>query len=454
METLKKADQLKNELDNLRPLNAEAEARIMQKFRLDWNYHSNKLEGNSYTYGETKMLLLYGLTAGGKPIKDHEEISGHNEAIETLIEVIKDETPLTETFIRHLHKLILVKPEWVEAKTADGKPTKRLIKVGEYKTEPNHVETKTGEMFYFAEPIETPAKMQELIKWFYEKKESKETNPIIIAAEFHYKFIRIHPFDDGNGRMARLLMNFILMQNGFPPVIIKDNDKENYIAVLRQADFGILEPFIEYIAQNLVRSLEIMIKGAKGEGIEEPDDLDKELALLEREIRYAGTNISFARSMDSLTYTFENSIFPLIMIFFNKCEKFNKFYESAMFGINYFNRQENTANISFNEIFTNVLKIITESDYEGIGTNIIKGDIFYTYNCFLQNGFGRFSFTSKINLIFETNSYSVSLTQKTIIKKYSEQIINTEIEELCNFVISEHKNLIRQKLSDITRPSS
>jgi Fic family protein len=147
MNALEKAEQLKNELDSLRPLDAEAEARIMQKFRLDWNYHSNKLEGNSYTYGETKMLLLYGLTAGGKPIRDHEEISGHNEAIETIIEVIKDQTQLTETFIRHLHKLILVKPEWIEAKTADGQPTKRLIKVGEYKTEPNHVETNTGEIF-------------------------------------------------------------------------------------------------------------------------------------------------------------------------------------------------------------------------------------------------------------------------------------------------------------------
>ena len=176
MDALVKAENLKTALDNFRPLDKEAEARIMQKFRLDWNYHSNKLEGNSYTYGETKMLLLYGLTAGGKPIKDHEEISGHNEAIETLIEVIKDETPLTEIFIRHLHKLILVKPYWVDAKTIDGKPTPKLIQIGVYKTEPNHVETVTGETFYFAEPIETPAKMQELIEWFNEKKSSNETD--------------------------------------------------------------------------------------------------------------------------------------------------------------------------------------------------------------------------------------------------------------------------------------
>ena len=81
METLERAEQLKAELDSLRPLDPEAEARIMQKFRLDWNYHSNNLEGNSLTYGETKMLLMKGLTAGGKPVRDHEEISGHEQAI-------------------------------------------------------------------------------------------------------------------------------------------------------------------------------------------------------------------------------------------------------------------------------------------------------------------------------------------------------------------------------------
>src|SRR5215204_4394053 len=198
---IEKAEKLKTELDTFRPLDKTAEARIMQKFRLDWNYHSNKIEGNSYTYGETKMLLLYGLTAGGKPIQDYKEISGHNEAIDYVIDVIKENIPLTEIFIRHLHQLILVKPYYTNAETADGQPAKKLVKIGEYKTEPNHVRTITGETFFFAEPFETPIKMQELIDWFRERKDDTEKNPIQLAAEFHYKFIRIHPFDDGNGRI-------------------------------------------------------------------------------------------------------------------------------------------------------------------------------------------------------------------------------------------------------------
>ncbi|HSK71020.1 MAG TPA: Fic family protein [Pyrinomonadaceae bacterium] len=285
VEILQKAEALKAELDSLRPLDAEAEGRIMQKFRLDWNYHSNNLEGNSLTYGETKALILFGITAQGKPLKDHFEITGHNEAINWILELLKDETPLTEKFIRELHTLLLKESSYKEAQTPNGKPTRRKIEVGKYKTQPNHVITETGETFYFATPEETPAKMQELVEWYRKGKEREDVNPIILAALFHYRFIRIHPFDDGNGRVARILMNFILMQFGYPPVIIKTEDKENYYAVLRLADAGELEPFIEYIAQNLVRSLEIMIRGTKGEEIEDLDELNKSIFILNQKAK-------------------------------------------------------------------------------------------------------------------------------------------------------------------------
>ena len=122
MEILEKIEQLKAELDILRPLSPEIEARIWQKFRLDWNYHSNKLEGNTYSFGETKMLLLKGLTAGGKPVRDHEEISGHDAAIDFILHSIKTDEPMSEIFVRHLHKLILVRPFLADAKL----PTARL----------------------------------------------------------------------------------------------------------------------------------------------------------------------------------------------------------------------------------------------------------------------------------------------------------------------------------------
>lgn len=286
MEILEHIDRLKAELDALRPLDAEREARIMQKFRLDWNFHSNHLEGNSLNYGETKALILFGITAQGKPLKDHLEMTGHNEALKWIEEVVREERPLTENFIRQLHALLLKEPYQVDARTPDGQPTKKWVKVGEYKTTPNNVITVTGEPFYFASPEETPAKMHDLIAWYREQEEKGELHPLLVAAEFHYKFVRIHPFDDGNGRTARILMNFILMKHGLPPVIIKTQDKQSYFAALRQADAGLLEPFIEYIGANLVRSLDMMIKGAKGEDIEDYEDLIKELKLIDKKIKF------------------------------------------------------------------------------------------------------------------------------------------------------------------------
>ena len=263
METLERAEQLKAELDSLRPLAPEAEARIMQNFRLDWNYHSNNLEGNSLTYGETKALILFGITAQGKPLNDHFEITGHNEAINWVIDLVKGEAELTEVFIRELHTLILKESSYKEALTLEGKPTRRKIEVGKYKTQPNHVITVTGETFYFATPEETPAKMEELIDWFRNEKEKRDVNPVILASLFHYRFIRIHPFNDGNGRVARILMNFILMQFGYPPSIIRTEEKNDYFRVLRLADADQIDPFIEYISKNLISSLEVMLAGAK-----------------------------------------------------------------------------------------------------------------------------------------------------------------------------------------------
>ena len=120
MVAIKKAIELKKELDTLRPINTEQEQRIMQKFRLDWNYHSNHLEGNSLTYGETKALLLFGVTAQGKPLKDTLEITGHNEAINWVIDLVKKDYPLTENFIRELHSLLL-KDSYKESINEEGK---------------------------------------------------------------------------------------------------------------------------------------------------------------------------------------------------------------------------------------------------------------------------------------------------------------------------------------------
>ncbi len=277
-------DRLRADLDALRPLAPEQEARVLQKFRLEWNYNSNAIEGNSLTLGETRSLLLHGLTAAGKPLRDHLDIKGHNEAVVALEEFVRFKYPLTEQFIREMHQLLLGEAYHTPAQTAGGQPTRKLIVPGRYKTSPNNVLTATGEMFYFASPEETPARMTDLVDWYRAEEAAPTLPPVAIAAEFHYRFVRIHPFDDGNGRMSRLLMNLILLRHGYPMTVIKAADRNRYLAALSEADAGEPEPFLRFIIENVEASLRLMIRAAQGESIDEPSDLDKKLALLKKQV--------------------------------------------------------------------------------------------------------------------------------------------------------------------------
>lgn len=441
MTNIEKSIKLKKELDSLRPLKRENELRIMQKFRLDWNYHSNNLEGNTLTYGETKALILFGLTAQGKPLKDHFEVTGHDEAIKWIMEIVKQERPLTENFIRELHKLILKESYEVDAITPEGLPTKKRVNIGIYKTTPNHVKTKTGEIFRFATPEETPAKMNDLVNWYRAKVKKKDIKPILLAAEFHYKYIRIHPFDDGNGRTARILMNFILMQFNYPPVIIKTDDKENYFAALRQADAGLLTPFIEYISKNLNNSLEIMIKGAKGESIEEPDDLDKEIALLEQRLKTVGESIEMSKNKEAVLNLYDNTISDLIRRFISKGERFEKFYVENQFYV-----------CVNNEVNHQSKEDAIKGSRTKITDNINSIRLVFYYQAFNQMGFEAFNHISEITFSFDYTRYRVKSTSNPAIEKlYGEQLNEDEINQLLNTEIKKHTQLIENKIEEIKK---
>ena len=435
MNYLQQALELQKQLDGLRPILATQEAKIMQKFRLDWNYHSNHLEGNSLTYGETKMLLLHGITSSGKPLKDSLEIKGHDEAIKIVEDVVKNNSPLSENFIRQLHQLLLKESYEVDAITPDGKATKKLVQIGKYKETPNHVKTKTGEMFYFSEPFEVPAKMQDLIKKFRAQKEEKNINPIILAAVFHYEFVRIHPFDDGNGRLARILMNFILMQFGFPPAVIKTGDKENYFLALRYADSGEIEKFIEYVAACVVGSLEIMIKGAKGEEIEEEDDIYKKVRLLRSgEFEKEKDDKIIGRSEEEIKKIFDDSVKRFYDEFLKMCDEFKRFYlgyerfESEAVPENPF---EDLKRFLVPYLQPNFLTMETKFQ------SLKKDNLFY--------------FSSKFYFDFESVCYKISSMEgfslkPKILKNYGEQLTNEEIKQIINAEAKRHFEAIEKKL--------
>jgi Fic family protein len=449
MKEIQKSLELKAELDSLRPLKQDDEARVMQKLRLDWNYHSNNLEGNSLTYGETKSLILFGLTTSGKPLKDHLEVTGHNEAVEWILDLVKGDFSLSEHFIRQLHQLLLRETYYVDAITTEGKPTRKKVEVGKYKTEPNHVLTKTGEIFRFATPEETPFLMSELIQWYEEQFKRDNVNPIFLASEFHYKFIQIHPFDDGNGRVIRLLMNFILMKFGYPPAVIKTQDKANYYAALQQADSGTIESFIDYIAQNLNRSLEIMIRGAKGQDIEEPDDLDKEIALLDQKLKAHKERVP--QTDEAILEICKNSVLRLYNKFIEAGKKFEGFYygreTKLIVGDNNFHLRK--------EVLWKILLITIKEDFlEKSGLTYVEmSRVFTSFN---RVGFEKFDFESSINFEFRDGEYIVSVECSLflglggfkITKLYNEQLTDDEMDELIRTIKKAHKEFIEEKTKE------
>ncbi|WP_456088456.1 Fic family protein [Parabacteroides sp.] len=292
--------QLLDEWQALQPLKPEDEKRLDRKFRLEFNYNSNHLEGNTLTYGQTKLLFMFGETSGSASLKDYEEMKAHNVGLEMMKQEAMDkERPLTEQFIRELNKTILVQDYWKDAKTPTGTKTRMEIKVGVYKSRPNSVITATGEEFHYALPEETPAFMTDLVDWYNAEAAKGVLSPVELAALLHYRYIRIHPFEDGNGRIARLLVNYILFRNGYPMIVIHTEDKQNYLRVLHQCDVAVgltpsdganasldkIRPFVGYLNDCAERALRIGIKAAKGENIEEEDDFEKELAVLQRQIR-------------------------------------------------------------------------------------------------------------------------------------------------------------------------
>lgn len=232
-----KIEQQYQEWQSVQPLKEEDARRLNQKFMLEFNYNSNHIEGNTLTYGQTELLLMFGRVVGEANMKDLEEMKAHNVCLKMMQEeaAIK-EKPLTELFIRTLHQTMLREDYTVYRQLPGGVNTSYVVHAGCYKTRPNSVITPSGERFEYASPEETPALMADLIAWYNQAEAERSMSPIELAALFHYRYIRIHPFEDGNGRIARLLMNYILTKHDYPMLVIRSKAKKQYLDALGKAD--------------------------------------------------------------------------------------------------------------------------------------------------------------------------------------------------------------------------
>ena len=221
-------------------------------------------------------------------MRDHLDMEGHDDAVKAIEDAVRRKEALNGVFVRNLHKVLLKEPYEMDALTPDGKMTKRLISVGQYKTLPNNVETTTGEIHYHTAPEQVQSEMSDLIDW-YRDQDAVGEHPIVVAATFHYQFVRIHPFDDGNGRMARLLMNMILIGHGYTLAIVEKDARDRYIREIEEvARTESLSQFIEFIASCCEYTLKLHLKAARGESIEDAGDIDREIEIFKRSLRGRG----------------------------------------------------------------------------------------------------------------------------------------------------------------------
>lgn len=262
-------DRLKEKIHTYRPFDARTLNLIQQKLILEWTYNSNAIEGNTLTYQETSFYLLRGLTAKGRSLEEHLEMSNHRSAILFLNEVVKDEEhDLSERFIRELHQMMFKGISKIRI-GFPGHEIELPIQAGEYKQQNNHVLKSDGSIHYYVDVSLVASSISDLICWY--KNHKNKLHPIELAAKFHYEFVRIHPFADGNGRVARLLMNWILMKNHFQPVVIQMEDRQNYYDVLDKADQGHILEFIRYISKTLLLTQKMILSWIEG-GIQPQKD--------------------------------------------------------------------------------------------------------------------------------------------------------------------------------------
>lgn len=252
-------DEKKAALDAHRPLPPALAENLNEWFRIELTYTSNAIEGNTLTRRETALVVEKGITVGGKSLAEHLEATNHAEALDWIKTLTKRKPhQISVNEILQIHNLIL--------KGIDDAHT------GHFRRVPARV---SGSTAIFPNPHKVPDLMDAFCDWL---KTKPRLHPVELAAEVHYRLVTIHPFVDGNGRTARILMNLVLMMLGLPPAIIRKRDRLAYITALETAQTGgAKDDYLKIIAKAVERSLDIYLKAVSGES--DSNELDSDVLL-------------------------------------------------------------------------------------------------------------------------------------------------------------------------------
>lgn len=232
-ETLQKIDELQKKIDELRPLSRESVLSLKQYYKIGLTWSSNAIEGNTLTESETKVVIEDGLTIGGKSLVEHLEAQGHAKAFDHMYELVT-KREITEEDILQLHRLFYVQIDEMGA--------------GRYRKEQVYI---SGSKYPLPKPQEVPGQMKELIAKI--AKNRKELHPVLAAARAHLDFVFIHPFIDGNGRVGRLLLNLVLLQEGCNIALISPVNRAKYIASIEAARKD-ENDYLEFIGRSVIET--------------------------------------------------------------------------------------------------------------------------------------------------------------------------------------------------------
>jgi len=238
---LSRIEDKKSKLDSLRPLPTAAVTRLKEQFTVEWIYNSNAIEGSTLTLRETQLILETGLTIGGKSLREHFEVTNHKDAIEYVESLVDKKEPVSAFHVRQIHKLVLSQIDDENA----GQYRKTEVRIAGAKHVP-------------PEAWEIPQRIVDWENWL--KDSQNKIHPVELAAQAHHRLVAIHPFIDGNGRTARLVMNLILFKQGYPPAVILRVNRKQYYQVLMQADAGKNDPLVNFVGRAVDHSLALYLE--------------------------------------------------------------------------------------------------------------------------------------------------------------------------------------------------
>ncbi len=417
--------------------------RLQNRFRLDWNYYSNRIEGGTLTIDETRSIMMGNITIAGKSIKDVMEMKGHDSTISEILKIGKGAVRLSEKRIKEIHRAIMHEDD----------PTLKE-QIGDWKTKPNYVYNYKQEKHEFLPPAEVPEAMHRALNEinayldrFHDDKK-KDSNPTIEISRFHIDFVSIHPFYDGNGRMARILTNLLLISCGYPPIIIKDQDKDRYTKLLADIQTNQTNEnlFHQFIGERIIDSQELVIKAISGESIEQDDDIDKELELLKLEIRSKDKGEVLSRSLDSIKKLYFNSFRQLFELMLDKFTQFDDlFFEKTITARTNDIRSNDDPLIFFDSLFGKHHE--HSQDFQTKAIRLLALEI--SYEGFRNDGVNTFGTWAYIQIEFEQYKYRVKSNHgnHTLEKLYSEPLKSNEINQLVSGIKQEVVQHIKTMLS-------